>query len=138
MTPSWSITCTMTPFDYRSESLCQDTLLVMQAYGVRAAAAKVAADETSDGWLERIDSLPQLSAQDLTRVHGQLIAMGYLKFEVSGRSLGLRYQISDRGRAAVDKTLSSAAGESSNVDPSEEFCGSAANSSEPSDLANAA
>lgn len=62
-----------------------------------------------DGWLERIDSLDDFDAQELTRVHGQLIALGFLKFEISGRSVGLRYKISTRGKNALERAVAIAA-----------------------------
>ena len=83
-------------------------LQVLEAYKVRAAAAK-AATEDFTGWLERIDTLEGLTTEDLTRVHGQLIATGNLKFEISGRNVGLCYKISDRGRQTLQKTRADSA-----------------------------
>lgn len=90
-----------------------------------AKAAKAAAESDSDpesqpktvpapaaefdGWLERIDQMPEFDAEELTRLHGQLIALGFLKFEISGRSVGLRYKISTRGKNALDRALAIAA-----------------------------
>jgi hypothetical protein len=62
-----------------------------------------------DGWLDRIDQMPEFSADELTRQHGQLIALGFLQFEISGRSVGLRYKISTRGRKAMDRAVAIAA-----------------------------
>ncbi|MCP4783218.1 MAG: hypothetical protein GY903_03235 [Fuerstiella sp.] len=86
----------------------QQNLQVLEAYKVRAAAAK-AATEDFTGWLERIDVLEGLTTEDLTRVHGQLIATGNLKFEISGRNVGLCYKISDRGRQSLEKSRAIAA-----------------------------
>ncbi|MCP4169225.1 MAG: hypothetical protein GY758_00450 [Fuerstiella sp.] len=82
-------------------------LQVLEAYQVRAAAAK-AATEDFNGWLERIDALEGLTTADLTRIHGQLIATGNLKFEISGRSVGLCYKLSDRGRQSLEKARATA------------------------------
>ena len=82
-------------------------LQVLEAYRVRAAAAK-ATTEDFTGWLERIDVLEGLTTKDLTRIHGQLIAIGNLKFEISGRSVGLCYKISDRGRQSLEKAKTAA------------------------------
>ena len=90
----------------------------MQAYAAREAAAKAAAraaakaagDEDPqepgfDGWLERLNTLDDFSSEELTQLHGQLIALGFLKFEISGRSVGLRYQISPRGKQAMERAV---------------------------------
>jgi hypothetical protein len=36
-------------------------------------------------------------------VHGMLIARGMLKFEITGRNVGLQYQISNLGRDALSR-----------------------------------
>ncbi len=75
------------------------------------SAIEAAADsfDSFDGWLDRIDQMPEFSADELTRQHGQLIALGFLQFEISGRSVGLRYKISTRGRKAMDRAVAIAA-----------------------------
>lgn len=75
---------------------------LLHAYSVRAAALK-AVSEDYDGWVERIDELEELETEELTRLHGQLIALGHLKFEISGRNVGLRYQLSHRGKQVLDR-----------------------------------
>jgi hypothetical protein len=82
-------------------------LQVLEAYKVRAAAAKATTDDFT-GWLERIDELEGMTTEDLTRIHGQLIATGNLKFEISGRSVGLCYKLSDRGRQTLEKARTTA------------------------------
>lgn len=96
------------------DALSPQNLQVMEAYSVRTAAAKAAAEEF-DGWLERIDSLPGLTPEMLTRLHGQLIALGFLKFEISGRCIGLRYQIGPRGRQALEKAQSAGDGTTGDI-----------------------
>lgn len=92
----------MTVAPFQLDSLTPHNLQVMQAYSVKAATAK-ATLEGFDGWLERIDTLPNLNHEQLTQLHGQLIALGFLKFEISGRSVGLRYQISTKGKQALER-----------------------------------
>ena len=92
----------MTESTFQLDQLTPQNVQLMQAYTVCAAAAR-AAEEEFDGWLERINSLPDLTTDCLIRMHGQLIAMGYLKFEISGRNVGLRYQISPKGRQALER-----------------------------------
>lgn len=95
----------MGALELQLDTLNTQNLQVMQAYVERGAAAKAASSEY-DGWLDRIDSLPEFSAEQLTRMHGQLIALGFLKFEIAGRSVGLRYQISPRGKQAMERAMS--------------------------------
>lgn len=94
----------MTPFQLQLDSLNEHNLLVMQAYALRAATQK-ATVENFDGWLDRINELPDFAKEDLTRQHGQLIALGFLQFEISGSNVGLRYQISTKGKQALEKAL---------------------------------
>lgn len=79
---------------------------LLHAYQAQAATLKVTAEEF-DGWLERIDQLSGIEADRLTGLHGQLIASGLLKFELSGRNVGLKYQLSQQGRKALEKPVSS-------------------------------
>lgn len=95
----------MDALELQLDTLNTQNLLVMQAYVQRGAAARAASSDY-DGWLDRIDSLPDFSADQLTRMHGQLIALGFLKFEIAGRSVGLRYQISPRGKQAMERAMS--------------------------------
>ena len=92
----------MSHFDFQVNSLSSQNLRVMQAYALRNSTAKAAAEDY-DGWLGRIETLPEFTAKELVLMHGQLIALGFLKFEISGRSVGLRYQISSRGRQALER-----------------------------------
>lgn len=86
------------------DSLNSQNVRVIQAYADRAKVAKKTSEEF-DGWLERIDRLEDVASDELTRLHGQLIAMGFLKFEISGRSVGLKYRISTRGKNALERAV---------------------------------
>ncbi|MEQ9407829.1 MAG: hypothetical protein RIK87_08875 [Fuerstiella sp.] len=105
----------MTQAAFQLDTLTPQNLQVMQAYSLRAATKKASA-EGFDGWLERIDALPDLTAEMLTQLHGQLIAMGFLKFEIAGRNIGLRYQISPKGKQALDRALSAESTDSDAAD----------------------
>lgn len=74
---------------------------LLHAYQAQAATLKVTTEEF-DGWLERIDELSGVDVDQLTGLHGQLIASGMLKFEISGRNVGLRYQLSQQGKKAIE------------------------------------
>lgn len=74
---------------------------LLHAYQAQATSLKVTSEEF-DGWLERIDQLSGVEVDELTALHGQLIASGMLKFEISGRSIGLKYQLSQQGKKALE------------------------------------
>lgn len=83
----------------------QNCLIVLECYAVRDAAAKVTQTEYA-GWLDRILDIPGLEPSSLTSIHGFLIAQGLIKFEFTGRSVGLQYQLSPLGRESIsNRTL---------------------------------
>ena len=52
---------------------------------------------TEDRWLSRIDEVDGIRVEEVSAVHGRLIAHGFLKFQLSGRD-GLVYQLTSLGR----------------------------------------
>jgi len=88
--------------DLLFDSLNEQNLPILQSYADRTRTAKAASDE-HDGWLDRLESTDDFDAEELTRVHGQLIALGMLKFELSNRQTGLRYRVSERGYATLQR-----------------------------------
>ena len=93
----------MTSEPLQLDELSKPHVQIMQAYTVRAAAGK--STENFDGWLERVSELGEFTPDELVQHHGQLIALGFLKFELSNADLGLRYQISPRGKQALERAL---------------------------------
>lgn len=55
----------------------------------------------SDGWVPRPADFSGVEAEKVSAVHGKLIAFGFLKFDVSGRDVGVRYQLTAQGRRAL-------------------------------------
>jgi hypothetical protein len=78
----------------------ENCLTVLECYSVRDAAAKTSQPEYS-GWLDRILEVPGVERSALTSIHGFLIAQGLIKFEFTGRSVGLQYQLSTNGRESI-------------------------------------
>ncbi|MDA1229705.1 MAG: hypothetical protein O2856_02935 [Planctomycetota bacterium] len=78
----------------------QNCLTVLNCYAVRDAAAKAATSEYA-GWLDRIQDVADIEKSSLTSIHGFLIAQGLIRFEFTGRSVGLQYQLSTQGREAI-------------------------------------
>jgi hypothetical protein len=63
------------------------------------------ADPEFAGWLERVMAVEGIEDGVLPRLHGKLIALGFLKFQLAGRSEGVRYQITSDGVRALDGLL---------------------------------
>lgn len=79
-------------------------LTVLECYSVRDAAAKASQPEYA-GWLDRIIEVPGVDKAALTSIHGFLIAQGLIKFEFTGRSVGLQYQLSQQGRESIARKM---------------------------------
>jgi hypothetical protein len=54
-----------------------------------------------DGWVPRAPQVPQVEPANLSVVHGRLIAFGFLKFDLTNRELGMRYQLTPLGKQAI-------------------------------------
>ena len=84
----------------QSSEFEKNCLTVLTCYAVRDAAAKAAASDHA-GWLDRIQDVPGIEKLSLTSIHGFLIAQGLIRFEFTGRSVGLQYQLSTQGRESL-------------------------------------
>ena len=84
----------------QSSEFEKNCLTVLNCYAVRDAAAKAATSEYA-GWLDRIQDVPGIEKLSLTSIHGFLIAQGLIRFEFTGRSVGLQYQLSTQGRESL-------------------------------------
>ena len=106
------------------EALCfqnrEDWLRLLGAYAqaeqaaslAEAAALKVAspaavfadsgpdseAEESSTGWVARIASIEGVESARMSTLHGRAIALGYLKFQLIDRQVGLRYRLTPSGK----------------------------------------
>ena len=78
----------------------KNCLIVLDCYAIRDASAKVSGSDYS-GWLDRIQGVPGIETSALTSIHGFLIAQGLIRFEFTGRSVGLQYQLSTQGRESL-------------------------------------
>lgn len=104
-----SILRNMTGRDLQFEPLSQDCLKVLSTYAVREVAVR-ARQPDGAGWLDRVDEVPGVEPAALTMIHGFLIAQGMLKFEITGRSVGLQYQLSSFGRETLARESAGTAG----------------------------
>ena len=57
------------------------------------------------GWIPRLRSVDGISPDHLPRIHGKLIALGLLKFQLTGRESGICYQLSTLGRHVLAGTV---------------------------------
>ena len=87
--------------DLLFDSLSEQNLLVLRSYAHRSMAAKAAGDEHG-GWLDRLELPENPDPEELTRIHGNLIALGMLKFGLTNRQTGLQYRVSERGMSAIE------------------------------------
>lgn len=68
--------------------------LVLQAYSQ-------AQQTVEKGWVPRIAGVADVPVERLSAIHGKLIALGMLRFELAGRMEGVLYQLTPLGRQAV-------------------------------------
>ena len=52
-------------------------------------------------WSPRVAGVEGLDAAQLSAIHGKLIALGMLKFEIASRADGMQYQVTPFGRQAL-------------------------------------
>jgi hypothetical protein len=52
-------------------------------------------------WIARQTEIPGVAAEELSAIHGKLIAFGMLKFDVGGRDVGIQYQVTHQGRRVL-------------------------------------
>ena len=78
--------------------------------GVTAAAgaeevvglAELLEEDERDDWLPRLERLDGFDGERLSSLHGRLIALGWLGFEVGDRTTGMRYRITRTGQQVLD------------------------------------
>lgn len=57
-----------------------------------------------DGWVPRLVEIPETPTEELPQIHGKLIAFGFLKFDLTGRDGGIRYQLTPLGKQRLSGT----------------------------------
>lgn len=68
--------------------------LLLAAYEARQST-------TESEWLPRHTEVEGVPVEQLSGIHGKLIALGFLKFELGNRTDGVRYRVSPFGRQAL-------------------------------------
>jgi hypothetical protein len=64
----------------------------------------VAPDENGEHWRPRLARIDGIEPAQLSRLHGTLIALGCLKFELSGK-VGVQYQLTPLGRQTLERGM---------------------------------
>ncbi|MFN0053468.1 MAG: hypothetical protein ACKV0T_14895 [Planctomycetales bacterium] len=67
---------------------------LLSAYQAQLASHKLE-------WCPRIHAVDELPLDQLSAIHGKLIALGLLKFDIASRSEGVHYQVTTLGRQAL-------------------------------------
>jgi hypothetical protein len=70
-------------------------------WGILLAAYQQKLVSSSLEWSPRIVQVPGVAAELVSAIHGKLIALGMLKFEISSRTDGMQYQLTTLGRQAL-------------------------------------
>lgn len=88
--------------DYELELLNQNDewRSVLTAYWKASQYAKDSNPEF-DGWMQRLADVAGVKNERLPRIHGKLIALGFLKFQLGSRNSGVVYQVSTEGQQAL-------------------------------------
>ena len=62
-----------------------------------------ASEPTGMRWFNRLMHVPGVAAENLSRIHGRLIALGWLKIQLENSEVGLQYRLAPEGRSALAK-----------------------------------
>jgi len=77
---------------------------VLQIYlDLTAETVERPLDETGVRWADRIPSLEEIPAEELSIIHGRLIAVGWLKFQFEVGQSGLMYRVTSEGRSQLNR-----------------------------------
>ena len=98
--------------------------LLLTAYHARQLAS-------ADGWVDRIMDLPELPEDQLSRIHGRLIALGLMEFELGGRGDGMRYKLSPDGLRSLRPSSEIVESESDEAEEEEEAASADERDAEP-------
>jgi hypothetical protein len=95
--------------DFVAEELGQsdEWRRVLEAYN-GPLDPQILPDENGEIWRPRVSRVEGLEPAQLSRVHGTLIALGCLKFELSGK-VGMQYQVTPLGRQTLVRGLATSA-----------------------------
>ena len=67
-----------------------------------AGVEDVEGEPVEDGWLPRVEQLAGFDDGRLSQLHGRLVALGWLGFDVAGRQTGIPYRLTRDGQRVLD------------------------------------
>ena len=91
----------------------QQWQLVLESYQARHEQLQQR-DPENDGWLSRITAVAGVEDERLPRIHGKLIALDLLAFQLAGRTAGVRYQLTSLGKQSLNRLSKQAEQEDGN------------------------
>jgi hypothetical protein len=94
----------MLDFVVQELGTCTAWRKLLEAYQSRQIELKKSQPD-ADSWIPRLSGIEGVEPADLSKLHGKLIALGLLKFEMSGRHEGVQYQVSTLGRQSLELGL---------------------------------
>jgi len=93
----------MIDFELEELNRCDDWRRLLGCYQSlwEQQVSSAEAEDEAEDWLPRLQSAEGVDDEDLSRIHGRLIAWGFLTFRLAGRTAGIQYQISPSGKQAL-------------------------------------
>ncbi len=100
----------MLDLDFDAASLTDTESDVLRAYAVAEQELSAARPQRSEGdeavpqpktWVTRLKEIEGVPSDQLTVIHGRLIALGLLHFQLPGRDEGVVYRVTSDGRKAI-------------------------------------
>jgi hypothetical protein len=88
------------PYELEQLDENPEWLTVLETYD-RLIDASKKANPDSDGWIARLREFEDVEQEDLSYIHGSLIAHGFLRFQIADRTSGMEYQLSQLGKKAL-------------------------------------
>ncbi len=70
----------------------------VSAAPIISVASDTEVEESTTGWVTRIGSIEGIETAQMSTLHGRVIALGYLKFKLIDRQVGLRYRLTSSGK----------------------------------------
>ena len=77
-------------------------LTVLKTYDRLITSSKKTNPE-SEGWMTRLREFDGVEPEDLSHIHGSLIAHGFLRFQIADRTSGMEYRLSQLGKQALTR-----------------------------------
>jgi len=98
----------MIDFEWEMLDTHPEWRLVLETYRAQRDSL-LAEDPEHEGWLPRLHAIEGVEEEHIPRIHGKLIALGFLKFQITGRTSGVVYQVTAQACRALSRGTSETA-----------------------------